>query len=131
MSDREQELQDDACVEDDIIKVLRGRIVRPRLQSYNDYINRFIRFQSQFLIDRGMDPNFIGTHSVRKGADTFTSITSAPPITSIYNRVWVPMYNSVIFDLCSDSHYRHFERTAKALSRCSLFSIRSIDRSIH
>ncbi|KAL3778149.1 hypothetical protein ACHAWO_010885 [Cyclotella atomus] len=39
----------------------------------------------QSLIDRGLDPNYFGTHSLRKGAVTHVAsgITSSPPIASI------------------------------------------------
>jgi hypothetical protein len=54
-----------------------------------------------------MDPKFIGTHSMRKGAVAFTSITSAPSITSIYNRAnWrMPgVINTYIQHEDNDSH---------------------------
>ena len=54
---------------------------------YSDILRSIVqsREHRQSLIDRGMNPNFYGTHSMRKGAVTFiaSGITSAPPIASI------------------------------------------------
>jgi hypothetical protein len=56
-------------------------------EHYNNILRKIVQSDEyrQSFIDRGLNPNYFGTHSLRKGAVTHTAsgITSSPPIASI------------------------------------------------
>jgi hypothetical protein len=59
-------------------------------QHYCNILRRIVQDprHRQSFIDRGLNPNYFGTHSMRKGAVTYIAcdITSSPPISSIVIR---------------------------------------------